>query len=118
MVLVGRSTIMADSSRRGRFSHYDPGEDVIWADLTGVDVHTMEILDQVFDEVIAIAKARPGRYVISCWLDVRLADPQIVSHYGRRSVELLKFARGVLRYQVTDPLTRSALRTESIKHRA
>ena len=105
-------------SKLERYSRYDRQNDVIWVDATGVQATSKEVIDDLFDEIVATAKSFPQRYVIACWKDARLADPVIADHYGRRSAELLKLSSGIFRYSATDPLTRSYIHAEVFKHRA
>jgi hypothetical protein len=97
---------------------YDRSNDVIWVDVTGVVAESRRDIDAIFDPIISMAKLYPDRYIITCWKDVKMADPVVADHYGKRSVELLDLCRGIVRYAATDPLTRANIRTEVIKHRA
>jgi hypothetical protein len=101
-----------------RYATYDRQNDVVWVDATGVDASSKAVIDDIFDELDAAAKAYPGRYFIACWRNVKLADSEVASYYGKRSAELLARCKGIIRYAATDPLTRSYIRTETIKHRA
>jgi hypothetical protein len=107
-------------SQRGslRYATYDRQNDVVWVDATGVAATSKAVIDDIFDELDATAKSLPGRYFIACWKNVKIADAEVASHYGKRSAELLSLCKGIVRYAATDPLTRSYIRTETIKHRA
>jgi hypothetical protein len=91
---------------------------VIWVDATGVQATTTEVIDDLFDELVTTARSFPQRWIIACWKDAKIADPVVADHYGRRSAELLKLSRGIVRYAATDPLTRSYIHGEVFKHRA
>lgn len=101
----------------GEHVAYDRKNDVIWVDVTGVTATTKRDIDAVFDPIVTTARAYPGRYVIACWKDVKIADTEVADYYGKRSADLLPLCRGIIRYAATDPLTRAHIRTEAIKHR-
>jgi len=101
----------------GKYSRYDPTEDVIFTDITGLLAKDTKIIDLVFDELIGIARRLHHKvYVVGCWKDVKVSNPTIAIHYGNRSAELLIHVRGVVRYAADDPLTRAYVRTEMLKH--
>lgn len=102
----------------GEHVTYDRTNDVIWIDVTGVVPESTRDIDAIFDPIVATARAYPDRYIITCWKDVKMADPVVAAHYGKRSVELLQLCRSIVRYGATDPLTRANIRTETIKHRS
>jgi len=101
----------------GKYSHYDPIENVIFTDITNLVAKDTKIIDEVFDELIAIARRLHQKvYVVGCWKNVKVSNPSIAIHYGNRSAELLIHVRGVIRYAADDPLTRAYVRTEMLKH--
>jgi hypothetical protein len=102
----------------GKYSQFDPGENVIFTDATNAAHASRATIDEIFDELIAIARARPEPvYVVACWKNAGFADRAVAEYYGQRTAELLKHVRGVVRYGADDPITRSFIRTESMKHR-
>jgi hypothetical protein len=105
-------------SKRGKYHSYDRANDVVWVDVTGVDATSTDVIDDIFDELLEAARSYPDRYFIACWRNVKLADAEVADYYGKRSAELLGACAGILRYAATEPLTRSYIRTETIKHRA
>lgn len=101
------------------YSRYDAGLDVILTDVTGVEARDRGVIDAIFDELIALARAQPRkRWVIACWKDVKFEDPAVATYYGERTAELLEHVVGVVRYAANDPVTRAVVRSETLKHRA
>jgi len=101
---------------RGPIAQYDPKEDVIFVDATGIDAQTIEDVDAIFEELEAITAQYPDRYVIACWKGVQVGSQAIVSHYGRRTIAWQRNVRVVVRYAADDPVVRSYIRSEAVKH--
>lgn len=100
------------------FSRYDADLDVIRTDVTGIEARDHHVIDAIFDELIAIGRARARKtWVIACWKDVKIEDPALATYYGERTAELMKYVAGVVRYATTDPITRAIVRSETLKHR-
>lgn len=103
----------------GKFSRYDPIDDVILTDVSGLAAGTNELIDAIFDEIIALASMRPFKpYVVACWKGVSFVNPDTAKYYGNRTADLLKHVAAVVRYAADDPVTRAHIRAEMIKHRA
>lgn len=103
----------------GKYSHYDATENVILTDVTGIAAATRAVIDDIFDELNAIARSlREPVYVVACWKQVTFRDPAVAEYYGQRTGDLLKYVRGVVRYGADDPITRSYIRAQAMKHRA
>lgn len=99
----------------GKYATYDPTEKVISTDLTGL-IGTPQIVDEVMDEIIAVAKTLPEKvFMIVCWKDVKM-DPVTSEHYGQRLPDLLNYLRGIIRYDATEITTRLAIRAKNIKY--
>ena len=103
----------------GRFAKYDPENDLLLVDVTGVVAHR-EVIDRIFDEIIALAKTRPTKpWVVACWKDVSFeSQPEIAAYYGERTADLMKHVQGVMRYAANEPLTRAFVRSVTTQHRA
>ncbi len=99
------------------FSRYDAQLNVIETDVTGVTGDRNEIIDEIFDELIALAKFRNKPWVLACWKNVVFTDPTVAAYYGKRTADLLRYVSGVIRYAANDPLTRTYVRSQMIKHR-
>jgi hypothetical protein len=95
---------------------YEPTADVIDVDVTGVKADTVEVIDEIFDRIEALARRYPGRYVLACWTKTEIQGASVVAHYGQRTARLLTHVKQVLRYAADDPITRSIVRTEAIRH--
>lgn len=102
-----------------RFSHYDAQNDLLHVDATGVVAHR-EVIDAIFDELIALARSRPSKpWVIACWKDVSFeSEPEIATYYGERTAGLMQHVAGVVRYAANEPLTRAFVRSVATQHRA
>ncbi len=101
-----------------KYSYYDPIERVIFTDASALSHATKKQIDDLFDELEAVARSAPRRvYVIACWRNASFADTQTAEYYGKRTAGLLKLVRGVVRYAADDPITRAMVRTEMMKHR-
>lgn len=94
---------------------YDPVLDLIEVDVTDARADSTDLIDAIFDALEALARAHPDRYVLACWQGVEIA-PSVVAHYGERTARLLLLVRQVIRYGANDPITRSIVRTEAIRH--
>jgi hypothetical protein len=100
-------------------SRYDPDLDVIRTDVTGIGAPDRHVVDEIFDELIAVGRSRPRKtWVIACWRDVKIDDPAVATYYGERTAELMQYVAGVVRYAANDPVTRAIVRSETLKHRA
>jgi hypothetical protein len=99
-----------------RIARYEPKNDVIFVDATGIKAQTLETVDAIFDELEAISKQYPRRYAIICWKDVEIGSPAVAAHYGERAARWNTMLAGVVRYAADDPLLRSYIRTEALKH--
>lgn len=98
-----------------KYSHYDPKEDVIFTDLTGL-IGTPQIVDEAMDEIFALARSLPRKvFMVVCWKDVKM-DPATSDRYGERLPELLQHVRGVVRYDATEVATRLAIRAKNVKY--
>ena len=95
---------------------YDPVEDVIWVDGTGIKAESIETVDGVFDALEAVSARHPDRYAIICWKDVGVGSPEIVEHYTRRTLAWQKSVKGVVRYAANDPVVRAHIQAEARKH--
>lgn len=103
----------------GKYSKFDMKHGVIVTDVTGVVARNRADIDEIFDELIAIARSRPRKpWVVACWKDVRFEDPAVASYYGERTAGLLQHIAGVVRYAANDPITRALVRSQTLKHRA
>jgi hypothetical protein len=103
----------------GKYSRYDAANDVIVTDVTGVHATHNGIIDEIFDELVALATERPRKpWVVACWQGVKLDEPAVVAHYGERTKNLLQHVAGVMRYAASDPLTRASVRAQTLEHRA
>ena len=97
-------------------ARYEPKDDVIFVDATGIKATSLEIVDAIFDELDNLARQYPGRYAIICWKDVEIGSPEIAAHYGARAARWNTMLEGAVRYAADDPLLRSYIRTEALKH--
>lgn len=101
-----------------RYSHYDEPRGVIHTDASGLTQATRVEIDALFDELVALADSLPAPvWVVACWRDASFVDFATAEHYGERTAELLKHVKGVVRYAANDPLTRSVVRAQMLKHR-
>jgi hypothetical protein len=99
----------------GKYSNYDPKEGVIFTDLTGLK-SSRELTDEIVDEAIAIARNLPKKpWIVVCWKDVQM-DQANAEHYGMRVKELMKYIRGVVRYEANEIHTRLFIRSQTVKH--
>jgi hypothetical protein len=97
----------------GIYSDYDPKEKVIFshgAESEGASQNTVDY----FDEVIDIAKSLPQKvYLVVCWKGTKLT-PEAIQHYNSRLPELLKYIRGIVRYEADDPVARIVIRSGTV----
>lgn len=100
-----------------RYSRYNPELDVIETDVTGVRATSVEVIDAIFDELEAVARENPRRWVLACWKDAKIQDSRVASHYGERTTRVLALVNGIVRYAATDSLTKVHVRAEAVKHR-
>jgi len=99
----------------GKYSYYDQNEDVIFVDASGL-VSEIALIDEVFDEVIALATSLPHKvYLVTNWKEIKF-DNASIEHYTTRLTGLLEVTRGIVRYGATNTTARVVVRTASIKH--
>ena len=101
--------------RRG-WSRYDAVLDLIETDVTGVEAASVQVIDDIFDELESVARRHPQRYVLACWRETKIMNQIVAAHYGVRTSRLLGLVNGVVRYAANDAITRSMVRTQAIKH--
>ena len=98
----------------GKYCRYDEVEKVIFVDLTGLKVETAQLVDEVVDEEIALAKTLPAKvFQLVCWKDVTMS-PEATQRYGERLPDILKYMRGIVRYDATEVTTRIAIRSMTV----
>ena len=100
---------------RGRLS-YDPSFGVIHVDVSGIVADSEAIIDDLFDGIEELARSHPDCYVLACWEDAEMVGEAVIARYGLRTAELLTLVRQVVRYGLKDPITRSIVRTQAIRH--
>ncbi len=99
----------------GKYSYYDQNEDVIFVDASGL-VSEIALIDEVFDEAIALAKALPHKvYWVVNWKEIKF-DSASIEHYTKRLADLLEVTRGIVRYGATNTTARVVVRTASLMH--
>src|SRR5438128_6871921 len=98
-----------------RWARWNSRDEVI--DVTVVDVRaTVEIVDEIFDELTAIAQRLPKKpHVLVCLRNTTLGT-DVARHYGERLAKLKDFIRGTARYDATESVTRVHVRAEVTKH--
>ena len=102
----------------GKYSRWDDGYRVIFTEASELSHATEKQIDELFDELESIARARPEPpFVVACWRNASFATTAAAEHYGCRTARLLECVRAVVRYGADDPITRSMVRTEMMKHR-
>jgi len=95
--------------------YYDPKEKVIVADLTGLAL-SEPILRKMAAEVVQLAKSLSEKvFMISCWKVVKI-DDNFGKYFPELTAELLRYTRGIVRYEATEVLTRANIRTQTVKH--
>ncbi|UJR85906.1 hypothetical protein [Sandaracinus amylolyticus] len=99
-----------------RISRYDAENDLLFVDATGIKASTIEMVDAIFDELDELAEKYPGRYAMICWKDVEIGSPAVAAHYGARAAKWNTRLAGAVRYAANDPVLRSYIRTEALKH--
>lgn len=98
----------------GKYCYYDEVEKVIFVDLTGLSVETSQIVDEVVDEGIGLAKTLPKKvFQVVCWKNVTMS-PIATERYGERLPELMKYLSGIVRYDATEVTTRIAIRSMTV----
>src|SRR5690348_11509587 len=103
---------MADQPKS--IAYYDPKENIIFADLTGLTL-TEAVLTDMTNQVIQVAKTLPEKvFLVSCWKDVKL-EQDFAKYFSELAKDLLHHVRGLIRYEVTEPLTRANVRTQTIR---
>jgi hypothetical protein len=107
---------MSTAKRLHTIVHYEAEDDVIFVDATGIKAYTLETVDAIFDQLEDMARKYPSRYAIICWKDVEIGSPTVAAHYGERAARWNAMLAGVVRYAAEDPLLRSYIRTEALKH--
>lgn len=99
----------------GQFSYYDAKERVIFSHSTEAEP-TVATTDAFFDETIEIAHRLPQKvFMIVSWKDTRMT-PECAKRYNERLPELLKYIRGIVRYQADDRISRIYIRTATVIH--
>jgi hypothetical protein len=116
-----RSAIQPDATRAldalGRFARYDKQSDAIVADLTGVTCTDL-VVDSIFTEVEVIARSRPSKtWLVFTCQDLQFADAEVAEYFGHRCAAASHQVAGVLRCAASDPITRTYLRAQGMKHR-
>ncbi len=104
------------SFRRRRIGRYDASDDVLFVDAKGLKLESKEAVDAIFDELDGLARQYPGRYAIVCLEDIEMASQAVAAQYGIRASRWSAMLPGVARYGVADPVVRSYIRTEALKH--
>ncbi len=100
----------------GKYSHYDETENVIFCDPTEIPP-TEQAVDEVFDEVIEIAKGLLPRkvFLVVCYKDVKM-NTSLSEYYGQKVAQVHQYLRGAVRYAADDVVTRIALRSITVKY--
>lgn len=97
------------------FCYYDPKEKVIFLHLSKIpNADTDPGLS--FRTIIEIAKSLPEKvWLVVNWEGIKLNKDQ-AGDYGSRASAILPYIRGVVRYGLSDNVTRVQVRAETIKH--
>jgi hypothetical protein len=99
----------------GKYSYYDEKENVIFSKASTDEV-TSKSTDEYFDETIEIARNLPQKvFLVVCWKDTTLT-PESAQQYSKRIPELLKYIRGIVRYEANDVVARILIRAETVKN--
>jgi hypothetical protein len=99
----------------GKYANYDPQEDVIFFSFQTANI-TGPILKEGMTEVIAVTNGLPHKvFMVSDWQDVTLS-PDAQAEYGRLTAELMRHIRGIVRYGANKLISRTLIRSETIKH--
>ena len=100
----------------GKYTYYDPEENVIFCDPTGLSA-SKENIDLISDEVEEVARSILPRkvFMVVCYKEIKMT-PELVAYYGERMAATQKHLRGVVRYAMEDIVTRIALRSETVKY--
>ena len=94
--------------------YYDTTERVLLIDFTGVTL-TSELLEQILHRIIDITKNLPHKvYALTCWKDAIL-PPEVSEQYGLTTAELLKYVRGIVRYESNIMLTNVTIRANTVR---
>jgi hypothetical protein len=97
----------------GKYSNYDPTENVIASDFTGLHI-TSNLMVEIAQEAKDIAATLPTKvYILVCWENVELDMDK--DDYGQQVAELLKHVKGIIRYGATNLLTNVTIRQQTVK---
>jgi len=107
---MARSELLA-----GRLT-YDPSLDLIHVDVAGVVADSVPFIDDLFDGIEQVARRYPNRDVLACWEGTEIVGEAVIARYGVRTAHLLTLVKQVVRYGLEDPMTRSIVRTQAIRH--
>lgn len=101
-----------------KYSRWDETDRVIHTDASSLPHATKAQIDELFDELEALARSLPEPpYVVVCYRSASFSDTTTAAHYGVRAERLLQIVPGIVRYAVDDPITRATVRTEMMKRR-
>src|SRR5689334_13644433 len=96
------------------YSYYDSAEDVIFTNFTDIFL-TREVLDLAIAEIIDIARYMPRKvFVVVCWKGGKM-ETSIAAYFGEQVSQLLEHVLGIVRYDATNLLTRTVIRTVTAK---
>jgi hypothetical protein len=99
----------------GKYAVYDPTENVIFTDFTGLTI-TQEIMAAVLQDCITAAQALlPNKvYVLACWENVQMVMDG--NTYGEYVGQLLQHVKGIIRYGANNLLVNVIIRNQTVKH--
>ncbi len=100
----------------GKYAYYDPEEEVIFCDPTGLSA-SKENIDLIAAEVEGVARSiLPKKvFMVVCYKEVKMS-PELAEYYGERMTTTQKMLNGSVRFAMEDVVTRIALRSEIVKH--
>ena len=97
-----------------RFISYDKENDVLCADYTNVTLNDPILFDQIISELKDLADQLPQKvYLISCFQNTKIA-PEIQENWGHYTQEIMKYVKGIVRYEANNFLVNIAIRTNTI----
>jgi hypothetical protein len=98
-----------------KYAIYDPTENVIFTDFTGLII-TQEVMAAILQDTVAVALTLlPNKvYVLACWENVQMAMDG--NTYGEYVGELLQHVKGVVRYGANNLLVNVTIRNQTVKH--
>jgi hypothetical protein len=99
----------------GKYMHYDPEQHVIMVDHTD-QILTREVMAEVLQEYKETCAGLPQKvYVVVCWKNTKLS-PDLGDYYATIVEEVLKYVKGIVRYEANDFLTTITIRAQTIRH--